>query len=49
LVVRDEERDILWQSLRERALKSDEYRADQLPELAIDPAILALLGIFNKG
>jgi hypothetical protein len=48
LVVRDEERDILWQSLRERALKSDEYRADQLPELAIDPAILALLGIFNK-
>jgi len=48
MVVRDEERDFLWQSLRERALKSDEYNADQLPEMAIDPAILALLGIFSK-
>jgi hypothetical protein len=48
LVVRDEERDFLWQSLRERALRSDEYMANQLPELAIDPTILALLGVFKK-
>ena len=43
LPVHDEERPILWQALRERALKSEEYRADQLPEELIDPAILALL------
>jgi hypothetical protein len=39
-----EERDVLWHSLRERALKANEYRADALPETALDPAILALLG-----
>ena len=44
LPVHDEERPVLWQALRERALKSEEYRADQLPEELIDPAILALLG-----
>lgn len=43
LPVHDEERPILWQALRERALKSEEYRADQLPEELIDPTILALL------
>ena len=43
LPVHDEERPVLWQALRERALKSEEYRADQLPEELIDPAILALL------
>ena len=49
LPVHDEERPILWQALRERALKSQEYRADQLPEELIDPAILALLsGLTNS-
>jgi hypothetical protein len=44
LMVRDEERDILWKSLRERALHAGSYRPEELPEMAIDPAILALLG-----
>lgn len=45
LVVRgDEERQTLWRALRERALQGGQYRAEELPELAIDPAILALLG-----
>lgn len=45
LVVRgDEERQVLWRALRERALQGGQYRAEDLPELAIDPAILALLG-----
>ncbi len=48
LIVRDDERQVLWQSLRERALQSQEYKAEQLPEIPIDPAILALLGLFRK-
>jgi len=39
-----EEREVLWHSLRERALQANEYQADALPESALDPAILALLG-----
>jgi hypothetical protein len=42
LVVRDEVREVLWKSLRERALNSGLYQAEQLPMLPIDPAILAL-------
>jgi hypothetical protein len=45
LVVRDDERDVLWKSLRERALYSGAYRAEELPEIPLDPAILALLGL----
>jgi hypothetical protein len=50
LVVRSEERDILWRSLRDRAIHGNElqYRANDLPELAIDPALLAMLGDFGK-
>jgi len=45
LVVRgDEERQTLWRALRERALQGGQYRAEDLPEFDIDPAILALLG-----
>jgi len=44
LVVRSEERQILWRSLRERALQGGEYKPEDLPETALDPAILALLG-----
>ncbi len=44
LVVRTEDRQLLWRSLRERALKGGEYKPDELPEIAIDPALLALLG-----
>ena len=44
LPVHDEERSVLWQALRERALKSQEYRANDLPEIPLDPELLALLG-----
>jgi len=43
LVVRSEEREVLWRSLRERALANGQYQAGDLPEFALDPAILALL------
>ena len=48
LVVRSEERAVLWRSLRERALKGNLYRAEDIPEFPLDPAILALLGDFNS-
>ncbi len=44
LVVRSEDRQVLWRSLRERALKGGEYQPEELPEIAIDPTLLALLG-----
>jgi hypothetical protein len=42
-----DERQVLWHSLRERALKANEYQASELPKSIIDPAILALLGQFT--
>lgn len=48
LPVHDEERPILWQALRERALKSEEYQANELPEIPLDPALLALLSGFTR-
>lgn len=48
LVVKaQDERELLWHTLRERALKANEYKAQELPETVLDPAILALLGKFN--
>lgn len=45
LVIKSQdEREVLWHTLRERALKAHEYRAQELPESLLDPAILALLG-----
>ncbi len=44
LVVRSEERQLLWRSLRERALQGGEYKPEELPEIAVEPALLALLG-----
>ena len=46
LVVRDDERGLLWQSLRERALRSGDESASDLPEdrFLLDPLILAMLG-----
>jgi len=46
LVVRDDERAFLWQSLRERALRSGDESASDLPEdrFLLDPLILAMLG-----
>lgn len=43
-----DEREVLWHTLRERALHANEYQTTDLPESIIDPAILALLGEFNK-
>lgn len=50
LVIRDEERALLWQSLRERAMNSGQYRAGELPEdsFDLDPALLAMLGDLGK-
>jgi hypothetical protein len=48
LVVRSEERDILWRSLRERALSAGQYQPADLPEKAVDPALLALLGDWSR-
>lgn len=42
-----DEREVLWHTLRERALRANEYNAQELPESVIDPVILALLGQFN--
>jgi hypothetical protein len=47
LVVKTEERMVLWRSIRERALQGNLYRAEDIPEFQLDPAILALLGDFN--
>ena len=44
LVVKDDERKILWRTLRERAAMGGRYRVDELPQLDIDPGLLAMLG-----
>jgi hypothetical protein len=44
LSVHDEERQVLWRALRERALAAEQYGVTELPEMAIDPEILALFG-----
>lgn len=48
LVVRSDARDMLWRSLRERAMEAGQYRAAELPEFDLDPALLAMLGDFGK-
>ncbi len=50
LVVRDEERALLWQSLRERAMRNGDYSATELPEdqFQLAPLVLAMLGGFDK-
>jgi hypothetical protein len=48
LVVRSEERDVLWRSLRERALQDGAYQPSDLPEVAVDPVLLALLGDLGR-
>lgn len=46
LIVEREERQFLWQSLRERSCQAQEYGTPPLPEPDIDPGLLAvLLGI----
>ena len=45
LNVQDDERQVLWRALRERAQSEQSYAALDLPEMAIDPDVLALLGL----
>lgn len=45
LVIHTDERELLWSSLRERALQGGSYQTDELPELPIDPAILELFDV----
>jgi len=46
LVVREPEREVLWHSLRERALQQGQYQPSDLPEeqINLDPAVLKMLG-----
>ncbi len=43
LPVHDQERPVLWAALRERASRSEAYNAAPLPEIPLDPTLLALL------
>jgi hypothetical protein len=46
LVVLSDERQLLWQALRERLSQSQQYQTEELPEIDLDPVVLAaLLGI----
>jgi hypothetical protein len=44
LVVRSEERELLWRSLRERAQCAGSYQTEDWPELELDAELLAFLG-----
>ena len=44
LVVKTEERDILWHSLREKASQNQQYRQAEIPEIALDHELLLMLG-----
>jgi hypothetical protein len=44
LIVKTEERKILWLSLREKASQIQEYRQAELPEIALEADILMMLG-----
>ncbi|MCL5428592.1 MAG: hypothetical protein M1347_02155 [Chloroflexi bacterium] len=49
LSVHDEERQVLWKALRERAEKEQQYGADHLPEFPWDPELLAFFGMRGSG
>jgi hypothetical protein len=49
LTVHDEERNVLWRALRERALERQTYKAADLPEFPIDPEIIAMFGLMAGG
>lgn len=48
LVVPSDERKVLWQALRERALNAQQYHVNDLPEFPLEPEILALLGLVGE-
>jgi hypothetical protein len=43
LVVQTEERKTLWQALRERAHRFQEYQATDLPDIELDPSLMEIL------
>lgn len=48
LIVHGDERQLLWQALRERSSRSQEYRSQELPEDNVEPDLLAaLLGLVD--
>jgi hypothetical protein len=50
LVVPGEDRKVLWQALRERALNTQGYQVDDLPEMPLEPELLTFLGLMvEKG
>lgn len=48
LVIQDDERPTLWKALRERARQNQQYRTEELPEVNLDPQLLAELLGFKK-
>lgn len=44
LVVKDNERKMLWRTLRERAVQGGRYRVEDIPQMELDPGLLAMLG-----
>lgn len=49
LSVHDEERQVLWRALRERALAAQQYGHTELPEIPMEPELIALLGLLTQG
>lgn len=49
LTVYEEERKILWRALRERAKNEQQYKVADLPELPIDPEIMAFFSLMGGG
>ena len=47
LTVHDEERNLLWQALRARAMAAQQYQEQDLPEMPIGPELLALFGMLG--
>ena len=43
LVIDSDERQVLWQALRERANRDQRYGEDSLPEVGVDPEVLAMV------
>ncbi len=48
-VKEQDERQVLWRALRERAVASELYAAEDLPEFPLDSELLALLGLIGGG
>jgi len=44
LVVESEDREVLWRSLRERAVQAGQYRTNDLPDIPIDQVLIEWLG-----